>query len=113
MDLKREFRLRGIAHITGGGMKGNLPRILPRGCKASLQRGSWQVPSIFPFLQKEGRIPEEEMLRTFNNGIGMILVVEAEAAEGVLTRLKESGETAYLIGEISEARGEGERVEFI
>jgi phosphoribosylformylglycinamidine cyclo-ligase len=53
------------------------------------------------------------MLRTFNNGIGMILVVEAEAAEGVLTRLKESGETAYLIGEISEARGEGERVEFI
>jgi phosphoribosylformylglycinamidine cyclo-ligase len=113
MDLKREFRLRGIAHITGGGMRGNLPRILPRGCKASLQRGSWHVPPIFSFLQEEGRIPEEEMWRTFNNGIGMILVVQALEAEGVLTRLKESGETAYLIGEISEARGEGERVEFI
>jgi phosphoribosylformylglycinamidine cyclo-ligase len=113
MSLKREFRLLGIAHITGGGITGNLARILPNGCKVSLQRGSWRVPPIFSFLQREGRIPEEEMWRTFNNGIGMILVVRAEQAEGVLTRLKEWGEEAYLIGEISEAKKEGERLEFM
>lgn len=112
-SLKREFHLRGIAHITGGGIKGNLPRILPRGCKASLRKGNWQVPPIFSFLQREGQISEEEMWRTFNNGIGMILVVEAEETESILTRLKELGERAYLIGEISEAHGEGEMVEFI
>jgi phosphoribosylformylglycinamidine cyclo-ligase len=111
--LNQEFHLRGIAHITGGGIKGNLPRILPRGCKASLRKGNWQVPPIFSFLQREGRISEEEMWRTFNNGIGMILVVEAEETESILIRLKELGERAYLIGEISEANGEGERVEFI
>jgi len=113
MPLKREVRLRGIAHITGGGMRGNLPRILPRNCKASVQKGSWQVHPIFSFLQRVGRIPEEEMWRTFNNGIGMILVVKAEETQGVLIRLEELGERAYLIGEISEAKGEGERVEFI
>jgi phosphoribosylformylglycinamidine cyclo-ligase len=113
MSLKQEFRLRGIAHVTGGGIKGNLPRILPPNYKASLRKGSWQVPPIFSFLQREGRIPEEEMWRTFNNGIGMILVVKSEEAEGILIRLKELGERAYLIGEISEAKGEGERVEFI
>jgi phosphoribosylformylglycinamidine cyclo-ligase len=113
MSLKQEFRLRGIAHITGGGIKGNLPRILPPNYKASLRKGSWQVPPIFSLLQREGRISEEEMWRTFNNGIGMILVVKSEEAEGILIRLKELGERAYLIGEISEATGEGERVEFI
>jgi phosphoribosylformylglycinamidine cyclo-ligase len=113
IPLRQEFRLKGIAHITGGGIKGNLSRILPRNCKASPRKGGWQVPPIFSFLQREGRIPEEEMWRTFNNGIGMILVVKAEETEGVLTRLKELGERAFLIGQISEARGEGERVEFI
>jgi len=93
-------------------MWGNLPRILPRGCKASLQRGSWEVPPIFSLLQREGRIPEEEMWRTFNNGIGMIMVVEPEEAEQVLIRLRELGEVAYLIGEVSEAGEEGGRVEF-
>jgi phosphoribosylformylglycinamidine cyclo-ligase len=113
MSLKQEFRLRGIAHVTGGGVKGNLPRILPPNYKASIRKGSWQVPPIFSFLQREGRIPEEEMWRTFNNGIGMILVVKSEEAEGILIRLRELGERAYLIGEISEVKGEGERVEFI
>jgi phosphoribosylformylglycinamidine cyclo-ligase len=113
MPLKQEFRIRGIAHITGGGIKGNLPRILPPRCKASLPKGSWQVPPIFSFLQRMGRIPEEEMWRTFNNGIGMILVVKTEEAEDVLIRLKELGERAFLIGRISEVKGEEERVEFI
>jgi phosphoribosylformylglycinamidine cyclo-ligase len=113
MSLKQEVRLHGIAHITGGGMRGNLPRILPRSCKASVRKGSWQVPPIFSFLQREGRIPEEEMWRTFNNGIGMILVVKAEESEGILMRLEELGERPYLIGEITEAKGEEERVEFI
>ena len=113
MPLKQEFRIRGIAHITGGGIKGNLPRILPPRCKASLRKGSWQIPPIFSFLQRMGRIPEEEMWRTFNNGIGMILVVKNEEAEDVLIRLKELGERAFLIGRISEVKGGEERVEFI
>jgi len=113
MPLKQEFRIRGIAHITGGGIKGNLPRILPPRCKASLRKGSWQVPPIFSFLQRMGRIPEEEMWRTFNNGIGMILLVKTEEAEDVLIRLKELGERAFLIGRISEVKGEEEKVEFI
>ncbi|UCD71179.1 MAG: phosphoribosylformylglycinamidine cyclo-ligase [Syntrophobacterales bacterium] len=113
LTLKQEFHLRGVAHITGGGIKGNLPRILPRNCKAFLRKGSWQAPPVFSFLEREGRIPEEEMWRTFNNGIGMILIIKAEEVEGVLIRLRELGEGAFLIGEISEAKGEGERVEFI
>jgi phosphoribosylformylglycinamidine cyclo-ligase len=113
LSLKHELRLRGIAHITGGGIRGNLPRILPSHCKASLRRGSWEVPPIFSFLQREGNIPEEEMWGTFNNGIGMVLVVKAEDAEGCFKRLKELGETPYLIGEISEAGEEEERVEFV
>ena len=113
MPLKQKFRIRGIAHITGGGIKGNLPRILPPRCKASLRKGSWQVPPIFSFLQRMGRIPEEEMWRTFNNGIGMILLVKTEEAEDVLIRLKELGERAFLIGRISEVKGEEEKVEFI
>jgi phosphoribosylformylglycinamidine cyclo-ligase len=113
LSLKREIRLRGIAHITGGGIRGNLPRILPSRCKASLRKGSWEVPPIFSFLQREGDISEEEMWGTFNNGIGMVLVVRVEDAEGCFMRLKELGETAYLIGEISQADEEGERVEFI
>jgi phosphoribosylformylglycinamidine cyclo-ligase len=113
IPLKQEFRLRGIAHITGGGIKGNLSRILPRNCKASLRKESWQIPPVFSFLQREGRILEEEMWRIFNNGIGMILVVKPEEAADVLIRLQELGERAYLIGEISEAKGKGERVKFI
>ncbi len=73
----RDFNLKGIAHITGGGLLENIPRILPQQCKAVIKRDSWEKPVIFEMLRKGGNIAEDEMYRTFNYGIGMTLVVSA------------------------------------
>jgi phosphoribosylformylglycinamidine cyclo-ligase len=89
-----------MAHITGGGITDNLPRVIPPGCKAVIRVGSWPVPPIFKVLQDAGNVADEEMLRTFNNGIGMILAVPAKEAEGIIARLKAWKEKAYPIGEI-------------
>ena len=100
LNLLRDFPLRGIAHITGGGLTDNVPRILPKSCQAIIQRQSWPVPPIFHFLQERGNIPEEEMLRTFNNGIGMVVVVNEEQVADVLLRLQGLNEQGFVIGEI-------------
>lgn len=106
-NLRRDFRIYGISHITGGGLTENLPRILPRPCKVILERSAWSVPPVFPFLQKAAQISDEEMLRTFNNGLGLVIVVSEEETSEVLLRLKAMGETAYHIGRV-ESRGEDE-----
>lgn len=103
----RSFKIYGMAHITGGGFIENIPRILPRGVKAVIKKGSWPVPSIFHLLQKKGNISESEMYRVFNNGIGMVLVVSEEDSQEIIQRLKGLGESAYVIGTI-EAREEDE-----
>jgi phosphoribosylformylglycinamidine cyclo-ligase len=100
LDLLRRFRIRGMAHITGGGITDNLPRVIPPGCKAVIRMDSWPVPPIFRALQDAGNVADEEMLRTFNNGIGMILAVPAGEVQGVIVRLKRWKEKAYPIGEI-------------
>jgi phosphoribosylformylglycinamidine cyclo-ligase len=100
LDLIKRFPIHGMAHITGGGITDNLPRVIPPGCKAVIRRGSWPVHPIFKVLQEAGNVAEEEMLRTFNNGIGMILAVPPGVVEGVLARLKRWREKAYPIGEI-------------
>jgi phosphoribosylformylglycinamidine cyclo-ligase len=100
LDLLRRFRIRGMAHITGGGITDNLPRVIPPGCKAVIRMDSWPVPPIFRALQDAGNVADEEMLRTFNNGIGMILAVPAGEVQGVIARLKRWKEKAYPIGEI-------------
>jgi phosphoribosylformylglycinamidine cyclo-ligase len=92
--------LRGLAHITGGGITDNLPRILPAGSAALVRRGSWPVPPVFSFIQREGRVDDAEMYRTFNMGIGMIAVVAPEDFEGVAARLGACGEPCHRIGEI-------------
>jgi len=92
--------IKGIAHITGGGITGNLPRILPKGCGALITRSSWEVPSIFAFLQHKGGIAEDEMYRTFNMGIGMILVVSRDQVRQLLAKARRLGEKTFLIGEI-------------
>ncbi len=79
-----EGMLHGAAHITGGGLLDNLPRVLPSGCRASIKRGSWKVPAIFQLIQKLGDIPTEEMDQVFNMGIGMVLIVSAKQAEEAL-----------------------------
>jgi phosphoribosylformylglycinamidine cyclo-ligase len=105
-NLFARFPIKGAAHITGGGIPGNLPRVLPKGRRALLQRGSWPVPPVFELIQKIGRISQEEMDRTFNNGLGMILVVGARSADRVQTALKRMGEISFVVGEVRKgARG--------
>lgn len=103
LNLIRDFKLKGIAHITGGGLLDNLPRILPQHCKAVIERSSWDKPVIFELLGKAGNIQEREMYRTFNYGIGMTLVVSPDEVDDILNRLSGLKEKAYLIGEIQPA----------
>jgi len=113
LNLIRDFKIGGIAHITGGGITGNLPRVIPKGVKAVIRKGTWEIPSIFPYLKEKGNIPEEEMLRTFNNGIGMILVVRPKEVEDILSRLNNMGEKASVIGDIGKSEKEGETIEYV
>jgi phosphoribosylformylglycinamidine cyclo-ligase len=103
LNLIRDFNIKGIAHITGGGLLENIPRVLPRHCKAVIKRNSWDKPAIFELLRQGGNIPEDEMYRTFNYGIGMILIVSPAEADDIIGRLAGLGDQAYIIGEISTA----------
>ncbi len=100
LNLMRDFTLNGLAHITGGGFPGNVPRVLPKGVQARIDPSLWPRPPIFDWLQRRGAIGEEEMLRVFNCGIGMILIVPPEEASDILDRIQALGERAYRIGEI-------------
>jgi len=102
--LLRDFPLHGIAHITGGGIVDNLPRILPASCKALIDKSSWEIPPVFTFLQDAGKLSSQEMMRTFNNGIGLILVVPEKAAEGVMDFLAAMDERSYIIGSVVERK---------
>ncbi|NLV24900.1 MAG: phosphoribosylformylglycinamidine cyclo-ligase [Deltaproteobacteria bacterium] len=107
LNLIRDFTIKGMAHITGGGLVENLPRVLPKNCRALLALDSWEVPPIFELIRREGNIDEAEMARVFNLGVGMALVVPKEQAEDVLQRLHGLREKAFLIGEIA-PRGQQE-----
>jgi len=96
--------LRGAAHITGGGIPGNVPRILPKGLEAHIEAGSWPEPPLFPLLREIGSVPEEEMWRTFNLGIGMVLVVSPKKMEKAMAILKQAKEKVYRIGWIARGR---------
>ncbi|KKM10448.1 phosphoribosylaminoimidazole synthetase [Clostridiales bacterium PH28_bin88] len=100
LPLLERFDIRGMAHITGGGLLENLPRVFPQGTAARIRRGSWPVPAVFNLIQQHGAVGDGEMYRTFNMGIGFVLVVPAGEAESVHRELVSSGERAYHIGEI-------------
>ncbi len=100
LKLMEEFDIKGLAHITGGGLLENVPRILPEGLTARIEKDSWPVAGVFRELQRLGGIAEEEMYRTFNMGVGMVVIVRKEEAEGILEAARALGEEAYLIGEI-------------
>lgn len=100
--ILRDFRVSGMAHITGGGLHDNLARVLPSACQAVIQKGSWQVPAIFSFLQQQGDISEQEMSRVFNNGIGFVLVVPAKSLPDILELLRGLGQAAYHIGAVKQ-----------
>lgn len=113
LNLIKDLPVHGLAHITGGGIDENIIRVIPQACKVVLNRGSWDVPPIFPFLQKAGNVEEREMMRTFNNGIGMIAVVAEEAAQDVLQRLSAMNEKAFLIGEVQKLGSAESQVEWV
>lgn len=92
--------VRAMAHITGGGLIENLPRVLPPDCSAMIERRAWTPQHIFGMIQEDGGIADEEMFRVFNMGIGMALICRSEVASAVVQRLNDSGESAYVIGEI-------------
>ena len=102
LRLIREVRVKGMAHITGGGLVENIPRVLPDKLQARLERKRWTRPAIFDWLQKEGKVSDAEMHRVFNCGIGMVVVVAAVDAQRALAVLEEAGERAQQIGEIVE-----------
>jgi phosphoribosylformylglycinamidine cyclo-ligase len=100
LALLQQVPVKGIAHITGGGITENVPRVLPEGCAAALSRKSWKLPPIFQWLQKQGGVARDELYRTFNCGVGMVLVVAEENLDEALTFLRAAGETAWRIGAI-------------
>jgi len=106
LKLLARLPVAGIAHITGGGLPGNLARILPAGTAAVIRAAAWTRPPVFDWLQRAGRIPAQEMWRTFNCGIGMTLVLAPEHAAEAVAMLDDAGEEARVIGEIVAAEGE-------
>jgi phosphoribosylformylglycinamidine cyclo-ligase len=111
--LIRDLPIHGLAHITGGGISENVVRILPRSCKVLIRKGSWLIPPVFSFLQDAGNVSDAEMMRTFNNGIGMIAVVPELAAQDVLERLNGAEVQAFLMGEVVERKDTEERIAWI
>ncbi|MBC8014176.1 MAG: phosphoribosylformylglycinamidine cyclo-ligase [Sporomusaceae bacterium] len=101
LPLIEKFDIRGMVHITGGGFYENIPRVLPEGCSVEINTESWPKPQIFNLLQQWGNVAWTEMYRTFNMGIGMILVVPQTEAEAICQHLAERGEASYLIGHVT------------
>jgi phosphoribosylformylglycinamidine cyclo-ligase len=100
LPLLDEFDVKGMAHITGGGFYENIPRILPSICSATIERRTWPIPPIFNLIQERGNVPEPEMYRTFNMGIGFVMVVSPEQAPLLAHRLNAVGESAYILGTV-------------
>lgn len=108
--IKGQSIIKGLAHITGGGLLENIPRVLPDGLGVTLHAGTWSIPPIFHWLQKTGSVSATDMALTFNCGIGMVLIVSPENAEPVLTQLNAAGEDVRVIGAVNKATGDDERV---
>jgi phosphoribosylformylglycinamidine cyclo-ligase len=98
----RQGKIHGLAHITGGGLLENVPRVLPENCHARIDAAAWPLPRLMAFLQAQGNIEPEEMARTFNCGIGMVAAVAAQDAEPIAAALSEAGETVFRIGTVEE-----------
>jgi phosphoribosylformylglycinamidine cyclo-ligase len=113
LALIQEYPINGIAHITGGGITENLPRVFPSGVRAQVQRSAWSVPPIFQTIARLGQVEREEMYRVFNMGIGLILVVPASAAQSVIVRATALGDPACRIGTIVASTGEEPLVEYV
>ncbi|WP_066014680.1 phosphoribosylformylglycinamidine cyclo-ligase [Endozoicomonas atrinae] len=112
LQLQKELPVHAMAHITGGGLPENLPRVIPKGCRAVIDTQSWEIPAIFRFLQEKGNIEAFELYRTFNCGIGMVLCIPANHQEQAMQRLSELGEESVIIGHIETADSDSDSVVF-
>ncbi len=112
-NLIRDLPVCGMAHITGGGIPDNIVRIIPNACQVRIKKDSWEVPPIFTLMKEKGNIAEQEMLRTFNCGIGLIAVVKENMAQEVLERLNAMNETAFVIGEIAERKKSAAKIRWV
>ena len=108
LKLLKKVPVKGLAHITGGGLTGNVPRVLPKKTRAVIRKASWPRPAVFEWLQRAGNVAEDEMHRVFNCGIGMVVVVAAKDAKRAASALRASGETVYEIGTIEKGSGEAD-----
>lgn len=113
LELLNNFTIKGIAHITGGGLLENIPRVLPNGCSAAIRSGSWDTPAVFDVLRDAGNVARDEMYRTFNMGIGLVLVVAEQDAEQIICSLTDLGEKAWHIGTITACPEGSECVQLI
>jgi phosphoribosylformylglycinamidine cyclo-ligase len=102
LELCKQVDVHAMAHITGGGLPGNLPRVLPNGAQAVINESSWEWPELFKLLQREGGVEQFEMYRTFNCGVGMVIAVDANDADKTIEVLTAQGEKAWKIGHIQE-----------
>ncbi len=100
LSIIKNYPVNGIIHNTGGGFLDNIPRILPKNSRAVIYKDSWSVPPVFSFLQEKGRVSSSEMFRTFNMGIGMMLVVHNKDVDDIIQHIKATGETPYIIGKV-------------
>ena len=110
LNIIKQFQVNALAHITGGGLLENIPRVLPRNTRAVIDSDSWQRPAIFDWLQEQGNVEAREMYRTFNCGIGMVMAVSAEQADSIVDMLHQHGETAMVIGRIEAGDDDADRV---
>lgn len=101
LPLVEEKAVNGMVHLTGGGFQGNIPRVLPADCDAVIDRRTWEVPALFRHIADLGQIERDEMDRTFNMGLGMLVMVDADRAEELRARLVEAGETVHVVGQIA------------
>ena len=110
LKLLEQVPVHALAHITGGGLPENLPRVMPENTRAVIDTRSWEFPAVFQWLQQEGQVPAFEMYRTFNCGVGMVIAVPADQVDATLALMEAEGEVAFLMGEIRAGEGEPEVV---
>lgn len=107
LQLMERVQIHALAHITGGGLPDNLPRVMPHGTHAVVHADAWQRPAVFDWLQRTGKVADKEMYRTFNCGVGMVVCVAAQDAETTVSVLQQAGEQAFVLGHIASGDGRG------
>ena len=105
MDLISKYQIKAMAHITGGGFYDNIPRVIPKGLGCLIDKGSWSIPGIFGLIKSRAHISDKEMFKTYNMGIGMVLVVSKNTAGVILKYISSRGIKSFVIGEIIKSKG--------